>query len=705
MRVAAIVQQGELGAIIHYTPKQLKELLNSLIGIDKLDYAFQSMRDALEGFRLNLRTECMNYDDQSVDALQEEIGSTIQKQQEGEARAKEASTKLEGLRQEQESLEAELTRLEPLRRKKDEYEERKEELIRYVGRKISELAKEADALSEVASKAKSYLPVIGSKEQVESEGIDLEEKEQALNKARTDLTSDLRSSKAAAERVKRLQLETKQGAKEIEKVVARVQKVRAEVRKLKSVPLPTKEAAEQLAHRLKESESSLDGLKEDLTKLGETIASYKTIQKTGICPTCQSTVKEINLDAKLAIKHKQHTEARSKYDSALQRRDSTRALLDERKKYDTAQKRLKEQTDLLEEYTSDLKTERKKFAAARDEIREKSAEAKREPTLRRKLESVQTALSDLDENKRLLRKKRDSLVEAETWLRQNKIATQADIEERQKLLEDLRAKLRSVPKDLASASVKALTVDEYSSEQVGKMTDLQKEAGKFDEDAYQSIKKELEGRLRPDINNMTGDLGGWRKQASEAGQRLSQLKQVRTKLEDARRYTNIFQKIRDDVYNRDGILATSLRSWALRELSRDMSDYVRSFGIGLSEVQLKEQKHDVNIECYSSSGMADIKSMSGGESVAIALALRFAMARLMGKGTVDFIALDEPTTHLDEERRRSLVRLITEFNSDERRTLSQIIVITHDREIFEDSEVNAVFQFEKTPDGTVVTKS
>src|SRR5487761_268306 len=63
MKVAAIVQQGELDAIIKYKPKELKELLNSLIGIDKLDNAFGNMRTALEGFRLKLRAECMNFDD------------------------------------------------------------------------------------------------------------------------------------------------------------------------------------------------------------------------------------------------------------------------------------------------------------------------------------------------------------------------------------------------------------------------------------------------------------------------------------------------------------------------------------------------------------------------------------------------------------------------------------------------------------------
>ncbi|HYZ58810.1 MAG TPA: SMC family ATPase, partial [Nitrososphaeraceae archaeon] len=37
LRVAAVVQQGELSSIIDSKPKEFKELLNSLIGIDRLD--------------------------------------------------------------------------------------------------------------------------------------------------------------------------------------------------------------------------------------------------------------------------------------------------------------------------------------------------------------------------------------------------------------------------------------------------------------------------------------------------------------------------------------------------------------------------------------------------------------------------------------------------------------------------------------------
>ena len=704
--MAAIIQQGELDAIIRYKPKELKELLNSLIGIDRLDLAFRNMRDALDGFRLKLRTECMNYDDQSIEALREELKSATQKLQDSEVQAKGISKRLSKLELDRERLEEELGRLEPLRNKKGELEERKGELVKYVRRRVAELEKEAGDLGEAVRNAKAYLPVLASKETVKLEGAALEEEERKLVQARTDITSDLRSSKTAAERVKRLESEIEKSINNAKKLTDKVQARKAEIKKLKSMKVPTQQTAGQLDRSLRQVETSLLGLQDAVTVFGEAMANYRTIQEKGICPTCESTVEEINLDAKLAAKHKEHVEAKSKYDSTLRERDSMKETLEKRKDYDAAQKRLQEQTELLKEHSDDLRDERKNLGFARREMRAKFAEARKESALAGRLRLVQSEISNLEEKKRSLRTKQLSLMGAETWLRQNKIVNDAEVEQLEKKLEHLKTKLRSVPKDLARSDFKGMAVDDYSLELVNKVAELEKETSRFDETFYQASKNALEGEIRPEISRMTGELGGWKKQGKDAQVLLSKLGDVQTKLEDARRYVNVFEKIRNEVYNRDGILATSLRSWALKELSKNASDYIRSFGIGPSAIQLKEQKHNVNIECYSSSGMADLKSMSGGESVAIALALRFAMAKLMGKGMVDFIALDEPTAYLDEERRRSLVRLITEFNSDEKQSsLNQIIVITHDREIFEDSEVNAVFQFQKNEGISTVTKS
>ena len=125
IRVATIVQQGELDSIIRYKPKELKELLNSLIGIDKLDKAFGNMRESLEGFRQRLRAECMNFDDLSMERLQEELKSNNQIRAKSDAETQRLSLELSKLEQDRDGLTKTLQTMEPLRAKREESEERK----------------------------------------------------------------------------------------------------------------------------------------------------------------------------------------------------------------------------------------------------------------------------------------------------------------------------------------------------------------------------------------------------------------------------------------------------------------------------------------------------------------------------------------------------------------------------------------------------
>ena len=151
-------------------------------------------------------------------------------------------------------------------------------------------------------------------------------------------------------------------------------------------------------------------------------------------------------------------------------------------------------------------------------------------------------------------------------------------------------------------------------------------------------------------------------------------------------------------------MAKSLRSWALKTISQKASEYTAMFNMSISRLQLTEKARDISIECYGRSGAIDMESLSGGEKVAIALALRLGMAYVMGSGKLDFVILDEPTTHLDEERRKSLVRIITEAFRSGLEPLSQMILITHDSEIFENAEVDSVYRFTMSNEGTHVVK-
>src|SRR3970040_359560 len=72
LKIASIVQQGELNTIIKAKPKEFKELLNAIIGIDKLDVAADAMKIIYKDFRENVR-ENIGYDDTQIEVLSKDL--------------------------------------------------------------------------------------------------------------------------------------------------------------------------------------------------------------------------------------------------------------------------------------------------------------------------------------------------------------------------------------------------------------------------------------------------------------------------------------------------------------------------------------------------------------------------------------------------------------------------------------------------------
>src|SRR5574341_1120415 len=74
LKIASIVRQGELNSIIDADPKKFKELVNAIIGIDKLDTAFGHMKDIIGNFRGSIRKE-LEYDDTDIETLHSKLES------------------------------------------------------------------------------------------------------------------------------------------------------------------------------------------------------------------------------------------------------------------------------------------------------------------------------------------------------------------------------------------------------------------------------------------------------------------------------------------------------------------------------------------------------------------------------------------------------------------------------------------------------
>ncbi|MCR8463705.1 MAG: AAA family ATPase [Crenarchaeota archaeon] len=86
--------------------------------------------------------------------------------------------------------------------------------------------------------------------------------------------------------------------------------------------------------------------------------------------------------------------------------------------------------------------------------------------------------------------------------------------------------------------------------------------------------------------------------------------------------------------------------------------------------------------CMGGDGEQTIETLSGGERVAIALVLRLSIAAALAGEALELMIMDEPTIHLDSERRRDLVNMLKNFKEGAG-MLAQLIVVSHDRELEE----------------------
>ncbi|WP_238535960.1 AAA family ATPase [Candidatus Nitrosopumilus koreensis] len=141
LKVASIVQQGELNAIINAKPKEFKELLNAIIGIDKLDVASESMKIVNKEFRENIKRK-IGYDDTHIEILSRDLEMYQKEIKESEPQKNQLQSKQETLQNEVKNLREEVEAEAPKIDKINQLELRKKELIEYAKGAIHEIQHE-----------------------------------------------------------------------------------------------------------------------------------------------------------------------------------------------------------------------------------------------------------------------------------------------------------------------------------------------------------------------------------------------------------------------------------------------------------------------------------------------------------------------------------------------------------------------------------
>ncbi|WP_457640767.1 AAA family ATPase [Persephonella sp.] len=141
----------------------------------------------------------------------------------------------------------------------------------------------------------------------------------------------------------------------------------------------------------------------------------------------------------------------------------------------------------------------------------------------------------------------------------------------------------------------------------------------------------------------------------------------------------------------DGIQKV-IRDSALYELPKLTNQIFSSFGFDFQQIRFSE-KFDISLlvpTVEKNDRYVDVDAISGGQRVALGLALRLAIGRFLSSKT-ELLILDEPTVHLDEQRRGELVNLLLELKK--KNFVRQLIIVTHDTEI--EDAADSIYYIEK----------
>jgi len=324
--------------------------------------------------------------------------------------------------------------------------------------------------------------------------------------------------------------------------------------------------------------------------------------------------------------------------------------------------------------------------------------------IEKKVAELENKKEELEQNDVTLTNDLEEIKKAETILSTHKIKNESQLDE---ISAEIKAKVKQMQKIpltiIPGQLVGVANLDSHAKTIYESIVSLEKSTINFDQ---QELQKNIESRADSmtrltQINQEYGEISGNIKKAKIE---LEKLGSTLTELKHVKRYVTELENIQENVYNRDGPVGKSLRSWSLEIISQEASEYLEKLNTKIQRISLSEKTRDVNISCYSRNTTLDIESLSGGEQVSVALALRLGMSHLLGASNLNFMILDEPTAHLDSERRKSLVNVLSQLTNLKEDSSMQFIIITHDAEIFDDSSVENIYKFESNPNGTVISR-
>ncbi len=434
-------------------------------------------------------------------------------------------------------------------------------------------------------------------------------------------------------------------------------------------------------------------------KEAEKILNDLNNAKGGQCPVCKRPLDESHRSSliqearDLIRASKEELEKVSARLSELSRRkDDLRRQIDRANKNNVTYKNYADKKAELERQLEEVSSRLKELEKAHQKYVEiRNVLSKLEPAYKEYLTLSKVSEDDLKEKEEEIATLNGQLEEKISKKKEieEKLGgvTPEQVEEKLRELKRLEEKLNEVLQKLGEKSSLLARLNQIEKD----MEELESEIHKlnYSEVEYQRAKEkvdELSKKLLDTSKKISEDEGKLNQILSDIEEKEKKLKELESiigekpKLENALKKLN---KLRDDLGEKglQGYIISAVKS----KIENNLNEIASMFNLAYTRVALdfitstRGQKVKANLSVFDNYGREySVDMLSGGERISIALALRLAIAKSL-MDSLGFIILDEPTVHLDEERRKELMNVIREALD----VVPQIIVVTHDDEILE----------------------
>jgi len=324
-------------------------------------------------------------------------------------------------------------------------------------------------------------------------------------------------------------------------------------------------------------------------------------------------------------------------------------------------------------------------------------------SIKENISKLQKRQNEIQQKNIELEKKVEEQRDARATLKANNISDKSAIEKLKQQLDEGMKHLQIVSSSVESQQIVQLASIDIHAKQISEnISKLEEQVEGFDKTIFSNLKGAL-NQNESSLRRIDTDFGATTAKLNNAKKGLEESFSTLKELEIAREYILRLEKIQETVYKVDGPVAKSLRSWALNTISQNASRYLEMLNTKISTVKLEEDARKIDIICKRGSTQYDIDSLSGGERVTVAIALRLGMAHLLESSKLNFMIMDEPTNFLDAEHKIELVNVLTklaEMKKLDTETPLQLLIITHDTEIFEDANIDNIYRFSKIGEET-----